>query len=261
MNTKHYSSSDFSSNCWSLFLISYWAFPYCALPKILHLTSLKLTQYLSTMPALTPAFLPPSPTLHSRAPMLPPSRSSRSRRALNRVPTQLRPGWSHVCPRSWATYPALLSLILRLFLMHPLRVHCFLSCTALSLLCFGKPPLSSSKWLTASRCLGLAPSHYPGFAFLLLLPWPFTPVTGPHNRTYQALLFLLYKCQLLFGILSLLLRMVKPKTRLSSLSVKPFHTHYTHSSSFLTQPSNGLHIIILFLPPYGFACIAPITAY
>lgn len=41
--------------------------------------------------------------------------------------------------------------------MHPLRVHCFLFCVALSLLCFGKPPLSSSKWLMASSCLGFAP--------------------------------------------------------------------------------------------------------
>lgn len=89
MNTKPYSSSDFSSNYWPLFLISYWVFPCCAIPKILHLISLKSIQ-LSVPPRLLwfPHFR--HHYLHSRVCLLPPSKSSQCHSTLHGVTTQVQ---------------------------------------------------------------------------------------------------------------------------------------------------------------------------
>lgn len=99
MNTTPYSSSDFSSECWPLFLISYWAFPHCAISKILHSTSLRSIQYLSQHTC----FECHVSTTISCAPALEHSRPASAHSAAACGATtqeQVHYGWSRVGPRS-----------------------------------------------------------------------------------------------------------------------------------------------------------------
>lgn len=143
MNTTPYSSSDFSSECWPLFLISYWAFPHCAISKIPHSTSLRSIQYLSQHAC----FECHISTTITCAPALARSRPANAHSAAAcGATTQAQCSTLRMItcwPKELGHLPSPLSSRLRLFLVHSLHIPCLLSHTALSLLCLWRVTTSN----------------------------------------------------------------------------------------------------------------------